>query len=334
MTTFGATMSKVPLVAVTGGTGFIGHHIVAALAQEGWHLRLLARGTPPSGWPAEAEVVRGDLADRAALDGLVRGADAVVHAAGLTKALSRTEFDRVNRDGTGRLAAAVAAAAPDARCVHLSSLAAREPRLSLYASSKHAGEREVLGSPAGAGRWAILRPAIVYGPGDREGLALRHLATQPLIPVPRAPEPCLTLVHVSDVARAVTAFCRAGPLDTIFEVSDARREGYRWREWMGKMAAVLDCRPPRFITLPDTLLLAAGRAVDIAAAVTSRPAVGGLGKMREFLHRNWRSDAVRQPPGTIWSPCRTIDDGLRDTAAWWASLGLATQDPSTTTRNR
>ena len=119
-------MSKI--VAVTGATGFVGPHLVAALARHGWTPRLLVRRlSPVPSFPGTTiELVLGDLEDEAALSRLVDGADAVVHAAGLIKARHTADFLRVNRDGTARLSAASAGKL----FLLLSSLAAREPRLS------------------------------------------------------------------------------------------------------------------------------------------------------------------------------------------------------------
>jgi uncharacterized protein YbjT (DUF2867 family) len=115
-------------IAVTGATGFVGSHLVAALAARGWTLRLLVRRWSPLPPLAgvEAEIVWGGLDDENALRQLVAGVDAVVHAAGLIKARRPQDFTAVNRDGTARLAAL----APETPFVLLSSLAAREPELS------------------------------------------------------------------------------------------------------------------------------------------------------------------------------------------------------------
>src|SRR4029077_1846657 len=98
-----APMSK--RVAVTGVTGFVGPHLVAALARRGFRLRLLVRrwSPLPSLDGIAADMVLGDLSDEAALKRLVEGADAVVHAAGLIKARLPSDFMTVNRDGTALL---------------------------------------------------------------------------------------------------------------------------------------------------------------------------------------------------------------------------------------
>ena len=97
-----------PLAAVTGATGFVGPHLIAALARHGWKLRLLIRRwTPLPSLPGvDAEIVWGDLSDEASLRRLVEGADAVVHAAGAIKARRAEDFEAINRDGTARLSVA------------------------------------------------------------------------------------------------------------------------------------------------------------------------------------------------------------------------------------
>ena len=317
------TGAEAPLAAVTGGTGFLGRHVVQALAREGWRLRLLVRRSPAPPLPGDsppAELLRGGLDDPAALRRLVEGARAVVHLAGLTKARRAAEFFAVNRDGSARLAEAVAeAAAPDARCVLVSSLAAREPHLSPYAASKRAGEDAAVAVLGGGGvSWVVLRPSVVYGPWDREGLALLRLARAPVAPVPRDPEPCIAMVHAADCAAAIAAMCRdGGPTRARFEVTDARHAGYGWRELLRVLAGMMGRDPPRFLPVPDGALLAAGAAAEAWAAVTGRPSLFGRGKAREILHRDWGSAPERQPPPTVWAPRIGLESGLRETLDWW-----------------
>lgn len=315
-------MTEAPLAAVTGGTGFLGRHVVAALAREGWRIRMLARHAmaPPAEAPS-AETVRGDLADPVALRRLVQGAQAVVHLAGLTKARLRAEFFETNRDGSGQLAAAVAAAAPGARCILVSSLSAREPQLSAYAESKRAGETAARAILAETGRWVVLRPAVIYGPGDREGLALCRMALAPIVPVPRPPEPKIGFVHARDVASAIVTLCLSGPLGAEFEITDERPDGYGWHEIMHQVGGLLR-REPRLMAVPDSVFLAAGAAADTWASITRRPTLFSGGKAREILHRNWASSPERQLPSLVWTPRIPLQEGMQETVEWWASLGL------------
>lgn len=311
-----------PLVAVTGGTGFLGRYAVAALHGAGWRVRLLVRRDPaphPLLRDVPLDAVPGDLRDEAALARLVRGADAVVHVAGLTKAPggSRAAFVATNRDGAGRLAAAVARDAPAARFVLVSSQAAREPGLSAYAASKRAGE----GAAAAAldGRLVILRPGVIYGPWDRDGLALLRMARAPLAPAPFKPDLRVAMIHARDAAAAIAAVLRADlPPDACFELSDSQVGGHSWRSVL-HLAGRLCGASPRPVPLPDSLFVAAGAAADAWTAATRRPAIFGRGKARELLHRDWSSRASAQPPPSIWTPRIGLEEGLAETVAWWTA---------------
>ena len=148
-------------VAVTGASGFIGSRLTARLAGQGYRVRALHHRSP---LPAEvadsaAEVVRGRLEDADTARELCAGVDAVVHCAALVQARRAADFRRVNAGGVERLAQAAAAAESRPRILLVSSLAARQPELSPYAASTHAGERAL--SRAGGSRWTVLRPPAV-----------------------------------------------------------------------------------------------------------------------------------------------------------------------------
>jgi len=116
-------------VAITGGTGFVGSHLVETLCAAGIEPRVLARDPASPRWIAGAPVrlVAGSLGDPQALAKLVDGAGCVVHLAGVLRAGTAAEFDRGNREGTANLVRAIRRRAPKARLVHVSSLAAVGP---------------------------------------------------------------------------------------------------------------------------------------------------------------------------------------------------------------
>src|SRR5262245_45009907 len=132
-------------VAVTGATGFIGSHVVGRLGRTGWQVRILTRRVPANAQFANIPIdaVIGTLEDGHAVAHLVRGADAIVHAAGRIKARSHAEFFAANATGTRLLVEAAIAAGNRPRFVLLSSIAARQPQISDYAASKLAAEAEL-----------------------------------------------------------------------------------------------------------------------------------------------------------------------------------------------
>ncbi|MBX6324179.1 MAG: SDR family NAD(P)-dependent oxidoreductase [Rhodospirillaceae bacterium] len=315
-------------VAVTGATGFIGRHLSRRLAEDGWTLRLLVR-RPEAAAALDlpgATVVPGRLEDSASLRRLVVGADAIVHAAGLVKARSRDSFFAVNAEGTRRLVEA-AAAQPGTPplFVLLSSLAAREPRLSTYAASKRAGEA-ALQAAKGALRWTILRPPAVYGPGDREILPLFRAVAAGLGPMPARPTARLSILHVEDLAAAVAALLARPLPGEILEIHDGREGGYSWPELVGAAAAAVGRQPLR-VSVPPLALRLAGLAVQAGAALLSRPAMLTHGKVREILHPDWvvRDSRLMQAVG--WQPKIDASGGFRQTVDWYRREGWLAAGP-------
>jgi nucleoside-diphosphate-sugar epimerase len=311
------------LAAVTGGTGFLGRYIVTALAEAGWRVRILARR--PVAHPQLAgvplEVVFGDLSDRAALDELVNGADTVVHAAGLIKAPSSAQFRAVNAEGTANVAAAIAGSNPRARLLLVSSLAAREPRLSAYAGTKRAGEealKTILGSRSD---WTIVRPTAIYGPWDTETLLIFRATALRILPRPRVAGARVTLIHASDAAAAIAALAGHGPAGAVLELTDERYDGYTWSEINSAAEAALN-RKLLPIPLPAPIVRTAAVLNVAAAWILRRPPMLTPGKVREILHADWGSTADRQPARELWRPAIGLARGLRDTLSWYMDRHL------------
>jgi nucleoside-diphosphate-sugar epimerase len=300
------------VAAVTGATGFLGRHLVRRLADDGWTVRVLARrDVLCDAWRnITPQIVIGDVRDPAALHRLCAGADLLVHAAGLIKAPNRAAFDAVNAEGARQ--AALAARACGARMILVSSLAAREPALSPYAASKRAGEdaaRAVLGETL-----VIVRPPAIYGPGDRETLALFAAAQDaPFLPV-FGTKARLCVIHVEDAAAQI-AMAAATAGGGTFALCDARREGYSWVEVM-TAAALAVGRRPRLIAIPHwTIRLAA----HMCAFLTGGRAMFGPGKARELLHADWSvtGDAVLSEP----PPRHGLSDGFVQAVNWYRANG-------------
>jgi nucleoside-diphosphate-sugar epimerase len=311
-------------VAVTGATGFLGLHLVAALAAEGAQVRILARRDPSHElWrDIQLDVVRGSLEDRAALDRLVAGADAIVHVAGLIKALTPAAFLGVNRDGAAAVAETARRLAPHARFVAVSSLAAREPGLSAYAASKRAGEAAVSTAYADAAdRLVILRPPAIYGPWDRETLAFFRTAARPVVPVfgtGRA-----AAVHVADAAAAIARVALGAGDAGCWALADPVPAGYPMTELLSEAASALG-RKPRLLRLPAAALLAAGIASGGWGRVRRQARIFTLGKARELLHPDWSVGPGELLPAAVYRSRIGLADGFRATAAWYRAAGLLT----------
>lgn len=312
----GTQAERQKIAAVTGGTGFLGRFIVAALTQAGWKVRLLVRSEPmhPLAPDLDAEIILGDLSDQAALEKLCAGADAIIHAAGLIKAKNRQAFFAVNEAGSANLAKASAKMAPDARLVVVSSFAARAPELSDYAASKRAGEEAML--KFAAAPVAILRPSAIYGRWDKETFPLFQMASKGTIFSPGSADDRICLVSADDAAQAVAAFANNSDTSGVFEISDANVIGYTWPE-ITKTAGKAIKTKPRLVKIPSSLFKIIALATQFAGRITGSTPILTQGKVREILHGNWGSAVQKQPPQSLWQPKINLEDGFSRTAEWY-----------------
>ena len=310
-------------IALTGATGFVGRRVLALCAESGVAVRALARR--PADLDAartrSLEIVEGDILDDGALDALAAGAAAIIHCAGAIAAHAPDTFASVNVEGTRRLAAA-ARRAGTARFVHVSSLAAREPGLSAYGLSKRLGEREVMDGMARE-NWVIVRPPVVYGPGDRATLPLIDQFTRQAAWLPGSRRQRFSLIYVDDLARALVALARSrGPCGTIHELHDGRADGYSW-ENVAAAALASEGRPRRVHYLPRVVVGAVSHLAQGWTRATGRRLGTPLspGKVRELYHRDWvcRNGPLDEETG--WSAKVGLEEGLALSLDWYRRNG-------------
>jgi 2-alkyl-3-oxoalkanoate reductase len=306
------------LVAITGGTGFLGRYVVSALAAAGWRVRILARKRADHPQLAELklEAVSGDLSDRRALSELVDGADLVIHAAGLIKARTATAFRDVNVGGTVNLVSVVKNLRKATRVLMVSSIAAREPHVSAYAQTKRAGEEMLAAVLGPRSDWVVVRPCAIYGPWDVETLAIFQAISRRIVLWPRVAHAHVALIHAADAARAIAALGDRGPAGAILELTDERTEGYSWKHIISSAETALQVKT---LTVPlPAMALRTAAAINLASAwALRRTPMLTPGKAREILHADWGSTAERQPPVALWRPTIGLQQGFQDTVDWY-----------------
>lgn len=297
-------------LAITGATGFVGTRLVACALDAGHAVNALTR-RPRSGGDG-VNWVFGSLESPNALTSLMRGADAVIHVAGVVNAPDKPGFVLGNIDGT-RAVLVAAESAQVRRFVHVSSLAAREPGLSAYGWSKCAAEGLVIGSLTD---WDIVRPPAVYGPGDMDMRDVFRLAKLGLALLP--PGGRMSAIHVDDLARLLIALAERPAERTIYEPDDGRAGGW---SHAGFARAVGDAvgRRVRPIALPRRMLGFAARA---DALLRGRGARLTPDRVSYLCHPDWVSDPLRRPPPSLWRPRVATPDGLAETAAWYRAHAL------------
>jgi nucleoside-diphosphate-sugar epimerase len=296
-------------LAITGGTGFVGRHLISLALAKKHEVRALARVTQPV--TAGVEWIDGAIDPARNLDRLVEGVDAIIHVAGAINAPDRAGFAACNIDGTAALLAA-AQAAGVTRFVHVSSLAAREPALSDYGWSKAEAERRVEMSGLD---WTIVRPPAVYGPGDREMLELFRMAKRGFMVVP--PDGRVSLIEVSDLCRVLLACARQTGLKKVYEVDDGTVRGYSHRE----LAALIGDAVGKRVSVmraPGGML----RGVSmIDRLVRGKRAKLTRDRVRYFCHPDWVARRSMAPPVRLWKAKITAADGLRATARAYRGAG-------------
>ena len=256
--------------------------------------------------------VAGSLGDEDALGALVTGADAVIHVAGVVNAPDRAGFVAGNINGTDAIVDA-AAAAGVRRFVHVSSLAAREPQLSVYGWSKAEAERVVEASGLD---WVMVRPPAIYGPGDMEMRELFRLAKFGVAFTPPAGR--LSVIEVSDLGRLLLALTKADTSQRVLEADDGRAGGWTHAEFAHAVGNAVG-KPVRPIALPRPLLSLAARGDRLVRGKRARLTAD---RVAYFCHPDWVVDADKRPDASLWRPQVPTLEGLAATAAWYRAHSL------------
>lgn len=316
---------------VTGGTGFVGCHLIEALVGRGAEVTALVRS------PAKAAArgfdrlgvrsVAGDLDDEGALAEAAAGQDVVFHVAGAIRARDEAGFLRVNRDGTERL---VRAAAGVSRFVLVSTLAAAGPTepgrplpeeapprpVTAYGRSKLAGEEVVRASRLA---WTILRPPTVYGPWDTEMLKVFRLARLGVAPLFGDGGQEITMVYAPDFAEALLA--AAASERTVGRTYNASHpDTLTTRELVLAIGRAVG-RRVRTFPLPEWLSRGVLTLTAAAARVAGRATVLTPDKANEFFQPAWLGDPAPLERDTGWRAAHDLAAGLAETAAWYREQG-------------
>jgi len=296
-------------IAITGGTGFVGSHLIELALAEGHQINALTRR------PQEARQgltwVEGALDQPDSLAKLCAGCDAVIHVAGVING-SAHEFYLGNVVGTENVIAA-AAGADIRRFIHISSLSAREPQLSAYGRSKAESEEPVI---AAGYDWTIIRPPAIYGPRDREMLELFRFARYGVLPLP--PGGHVSIIHVEDLCAFILA-CLGNNAShaEIYEPDDGRDGGWTPVELARAIGRAVG---HKVLPLPlPKALLRAGARID--HLIRGEKAKLTRDRVNYFCHPDWVAAPHARPPASLWRPQIPTEKGLASTARWYEAQG-------------
>jgi NADH dehydrogenase len=208
------------LVTVFGGSGFLGRHVVRALANRQYRIRVAVRRPElagylrPMGRVGQIHAVQANLRYPDSVAAAVRDADVVINLVGILFERGRQRFDAVQAAGAGAVAGA--ASATGAALVHVSAIGADANSAAHYARAKAEGERLVLAAHAGA---TIVRPSIVFGPEDDFFNRFASLARiAPALPLVGGGHTRMQPVFVGDVAEAIAKIVDGDAKATLYEL--------------------------------------------------------------------------------------------------------------------
>lgn len=231
------------LVTVYGGSGFLGRHVVRALAKRDYRIRVavrrpdLAFHLQPLGRVGQIHAVQANLRDPASVEVAARGARVLINLVGLLKESGRQRFDSIHSFGAEQVA--LAASAHGARMVHVSAIGADENSPAAYARSKAVAERLVLAAQPQA---VVMRPSILFGPEDDFFNRFAALARMsPVLPLIGGGHTKFQPVFAGDVAKAI-ADAADGKLraSTIYELGGP--DVYTFKELMQYILATIERR--------------------------------------------------------------------------------------------
>jgi nucleoside-diphosphate-sugar epimerase len=321
-------------VLVTGGTGFLGSHLVESLLEDrGCDVTALVRDPSKLRWLEGIEGVRILAGDLGNLPGLPAGLDCVFHLAGLTKTLRPSEYYTVNRDGTANLLQALENQSERLRFVHLSSLAAVGPSspgrgvreddpprpVSPYGQSKLEAEAEVLRH---RDRFSVvlLRAAAIYGPRDEDFLEFFRWIKRGIRPV-LGHRKSLSLVYVRDAVRACRLAAAPGrPSGEIFNIADP--QSLSWED-IGSVAASFLGKKPVPLRLPLwSAYLASVASEGVGRLLGGGNALFNVSKFQQMKPDGWVADARKARREMGFETVFSLEQGLGETIAWYLWKGL------------
>jgi dihydroflavonol-4-reductase len=285
---------------LTGGTGFVGSHAARRFLREGWRVRALVRNPQRPGLlPQGVEVVPGALADVQKYRAALRDCHAVLHVAGTVKACSLEDYREANARGAESVARAAADACPGAMFVLVSSQSAAGPSrtgrpvgesdpprpISWYGISKLEGEQAVRRHRNGP--WCVIRPCVVYGPGDPGVLELFKTVESGWAPILAGGRTRIQLIAVEDLAGILYASALRPELSgrTAFAAGQTVTTGELTRE-----IAALRRPPARQLPVPEWAVRAAGAWESLRQRLTGKARPFNADKAREVLQGNWTCD--------------------------------------------
>ena len=320
---------------VTGGTGFIGSHLVERLLSEGYAVRCLIRDINKPGYLKNlpVELYNGNLFSSSILEKALTGVDFVYHVAGVVGSKTKEGFYSQNRDGTKNLAESAARANPRVKkFILVSSGAAVGPAFSsksidesvayhpitTYGKSKMQAELEVLKFRE-TFPITIVRPTVVYGPRDPATFDYFNTINKGLEPLVGFHDKFVNMVYASDLVNGIILAGESANStgQSYFLGSD---RGYSWRE-IGDITKKVMGKKSLRIRLPEPLVYAVAATAGLFSFFSEKPSVLNFEKGRDMVQDYWIFDISKARRELGYNPTINLEEGIRETISWYKTNG-------------
>jgi nucleoside-diphosphate-sugar epimerase len=315
-------------VFLTGGTGFIGTHLIDLLLARDMEVSVLVRNPlkEPTLLKKKVQVLRGDLFS---IPALPAGLDIVFHLAGKTRSLNSEDYYTVNQEGTASLFRSLAGLKERPKVILLSSQSAAGPSQSgqpvkesdpprpvtPYGWSKLRGEQEAL-KFRDEFPLVIIRTCSVFGPLDRDFLIYFRLAAKGIILTVKGKKN-VSLVYVKDLAEALFLCARTGfPSGEIFNIADSR--AYTWDD-LGEAAAAALGRKCRKVKISKSLLYLISLLYEAGHHLTRNPGLLTRDKYRDLMQPGWLLDVSKAVEMLSFRTHYPLEQAVQETISWYVA---------------
>jgi len=319
-------------IALTGGTGFIGTHMIERLLAEGHHVSCLVLPGQKYRPIPDVRYFEGDLRDSRSLEPFVRGAQTIIHLAGLTRAKTEREFIEINAEGTDCLVRTAKRCSPEfSHIIAMSSLAAVGPASDEIGLSENAPLRPI--SPYGRSKakleaclrayepqvnWTVIRAPGVYGPYDRDFLQYFKLVQKGwrLVVGKRS---VMSVLFVKNLVSAIMT-CLDNPvaLNQAFFISD---DGcYDWDQLGGMIESSLGKKSFR-ISIPFWVVKWVSALTEFVKPILRKPPLITRDKLAEMSQEYWVVCNKKAHEVLGYKPSYSTEDAFKETGEWYRANG-------------
>jgi len=328
-------------VLITGGSGFIGYHLVRRLCQNNVSVRCLVRHTSSRSLlqSFDVEYCIGELGDTESLRKAVDGCDTIMHAAGLVRARNYQEFEAVNRFGTENLASVAARCPSPPVFIYISSLSVagnskpNQPKreddppmpISNYGKSKLAGETALMAF-ADQMPCTIVRPGIVFGEADKMNFEfVKTIRKLGFCPVPGYGDKFYSWIHAADLSDVLISAAQNGerlgqnqPAGTgiYFAACD---EGRKLSEVGCLIGRSLGNDRIRSMRCPPLAVWATATYYEAAMRLTGKTQPFDWAKAWESFH-HWTCSPKKAQTQLNFSP-KPLEERIDQTMQWFVENG-------------